>query len=118
MHYQRECFICGTIVIAKNPGGRIYCEECRLEQDRVRYRQYHSRKTTGPPNGYIVIKDPDPIAGFPRGAHITKEESENMLVMCNFTPETILKSVQGHLWRIVQGRKKQKLVKVYGEVNR
>ena len=115
MTYRRECYICGSQVIAKAPGGRVYCSECRAEQRAERdHRRFRSSGYLGRPSGYTVIKDPDDIGGFPREAHISKYENEIMLRESYYTPGTILRSAHGILWRIFNGKKSQKLVKIYG----
>lgn len=104
-HYDR-CTDCGTEVLTKANGGHdILCEICRAERKRKRekiyneIRSYKSKKRhqKHATNVLIVVKDPDPIGGFPTNAVLPKNEVLMMTssVYQSFNEGTILKDVNG-----------------------
>jgi hypothetical protein len=77
--------------------------------ERLTKHEVKSLKYERNPAGYKVLYDPDPIAGFSKGATITKEQHIEMLRMNCYTPGTIIKGADGKIWRVIQHVKNQGL---------
>lgn len=60
-----------------------------------------SRAIRGRPDAaWVVVLDPDPIAGFSIGAQISWREHIEMLLMCTYTPGTVVEDVYGTRWLV------------------
>ncbi len=112
------CVDCGDLFDKWSRSGRqIRCVPCQLKRERALKRinerkrcGYGERRktyTTGE-KCYTVIRDPDEYGALCRGAKLTKTECACMLEMGNFTPGTVLKSINGGPVMVV-GDKPQKL---------
>ena len=116
MTYYKECFICGTKVITTNKGGRVLCNECRIERknerDRLRFLKIHSSDTLSR-GTYAVIHDPDPLGWMSKGAPINSKEHKLMLHDCCYTLGTILKDWKGEFWQVVKSANRQELIHAY-----
>jgi DNA-directed RNA polymerase subunit RPC12/RpoP len=116
-----KCEDCGHGFPTRQNGGHAYlCPDCNHERQLERAREknrlrYKERIEAGGlwGGGYHVIKDPDPIAGFPKNAFISHEQHKCMLAFNSYTPGTILANSNGKLLEVVQGTTAQRLV-AYG----
>ena len=106
MTYQHKCQVCGCEFTNNAPNETRYCRKCKKVAARDTKRRYDAR-TYG---SYWVLYDPDPVAGFHKGMKVSREENINMLRMSCFTPGTLLKSVDGICYEVVQKVTKQALV--------
>jgi hypothetical protein len=112
-HWHIEtCADCGEGVLTRQNGGHeALCKKCKRER-KLRYmRDYNDKRVRKRGESiYTIIKDPDPIAGFSKGAQLTKEEHLCMLNMNSYTPGTILRSARGGLWKVIQNKISQELI--------
>ena len=106
MPYQHRCQICGCIFEDNYRGNAQYCKPCKKIANRDNKRRYDARSY----GSYWVLYDPDPVAGFTKGMKVSREENVNMLRMSCFTPGTLLRSVDGICYEVVQRVTKQTLV--------
>jgi hypothetical protein len=112
MKLQRQCKICGCYFdVAGVTSPAKYCKPCKPIANRDSKRRSRLRSLDGRSYGsYWVLYDPDPIAGFCKGMKVSREENVNMLRMSCFTPGTLLRSVDGICYEVVQKVTKQMLV--------
>ena len=123
---RRTCRTCGntypatTDYFRKKPD-RIdrldtKCIFCAREYDRLLWckirdrRKKKYRETYRETHIYKVIKDPDPVGGFPSGASFDSISLRISLEMGNFTPGSVIKA-RTHQYIVVGGiDSKQKLI--------
>jgi hypothetical protein len=96
-----RCRECGTDVETKT----IICDECKKELRNERAHLYYLKNRTSKldPDALLIVKDPDPLGGFHKGAIIHRWEA---ICMCrsnhaSFTLGTILEDHTGQHFEVI-----------------